>query len=261
MGGHRRGSDRRNRESKARKAARKTATLASVEAAKLRKYTENNDGGAPPEMEVALAMNNDSVAAVVETVFVDVEAVAGCSSSGQRNEFSANMERLAGKPDSSESGSSGRCADSESSDSDRTEPLDVLPLELVDEQATSVPPEVTTLAETELDGATGLPLPSVWATMDFDNPPSPSSLRKPGPKSWKLAEFAGSAVPSRKRPREVVRAIYSSSDEEASDEERRHLFPGQEQTEAREEVAEALENNDIRKSAERSKPHTLSPSE
>ena len=90
-----------------------------MEAAKLRKYTENNDGGAQPEMEVAPAMNNDSVAAVVETVFVDVEAVAGCSSSG--NEFSATVERLAGKPDSLESGSSGRCADSESSDSEELE--------------------------------------------------------------------------------------------------------------------------------------------
>ena len=106
MGGHKRKSDRRSRESKARKAARKKATLASVEAAKQRKYFDNNDG---------VAMNNDSVDAVVETVFVDVEAVAGCSSSGHRNEFSANMERLAGKPDSLESGSSGRCADSHQS--------------------------------------------------------------------------------------------------------------------------------------------------
>ena len=121
MGGHKRKSDRRSRESKARKAARKKATLASVEAAKQRKYLDNNDGGAPPEMEVAPAMNNDSVDAVVETVFVDVEAVAGCSSSGQRNEFSATVERLAGKPDSLESGSSGRCADSESSDSEELE--------------------------------------------------------------------------------------------------------------------------------------------
>ena len=164
------------------------------------------------------------------------------------------MERLAGKPDSLESGSSGRCADSESSDSDRTEPLDVLPLESVEEQATSVPPEVPALAEMELDGANRLPLPSVWASMDFDNPPSPPSSRKPGPKSWKLAELAASAGPSRKRPREVVRAMYSSSDEdEASDGERRHLFPGQEQTEVREEVVEALENNDIRKRPVRGK--------
>ena len=266
MGGHKRKSDRRSRESKARKAARKKATLASVEAAKQRKYLDNNDGGAPPEMEVAPAMNNDSVDAVVETVFVDVEAVAGCSSSGQRNEFSATVERLAGKPDSLESGSSGRCADSESSDSDRTEPLDVLQLGSEEEQATSVPPEVPALAEMELDGASRLPLPSVWASMDFDNPPSPPSSRKPGPKSWKLAELAVSAGPSRnKRPREVVRAIYSSSDEEdeAIDGERRQLFPGQEQTKAREEVAEeeALEDNEIRKRPVRGKKKQVSYAE
>ena len=164
--------------------------MASVEAGKLRKLAEENDGGAPPEMEVAPTMNNDSVPAVEVTVFVDIahvketEAVAG-SSSGQRIEFTALMERLAGKPDSSESGSSCPCADYESSD--RTEPLDFLPLESVDAQATSVPPEVPTLGEKEVEGmqssvhGTGLPLP--WATMDFDNPPSPSSSRKPGPKS------------------------------------------------------------------------------
>ena len=40
--------------------------------------------------------------------------------------------------------------------SDRTEPLDVLQLGSVEEQATSVPPEVPALAEMELDGASRL---------------------------------------------------------------------------------------------------------
>ena len=68
---------------------------------------------------------------------------------------------------------------------DRTEPLEIFPLESVDTQATSVSPEVPTLGEKEVEGMqpsvqrTGLPLPSRWATMDFDNPPSPPSSRKP----------------------------------------------------------------------------------
>ena len=221
------------------------------------------NGGAPPEEEVVPAISNDPVSVeetgpvpVEETGFVVLDPQAGSSATITEDLADAGRSLSAqeidhtvvsgGQLDSCESGSNGTCSDDESIDSDRTVPLENAPnieLESVDERATSVPSEVPSLSEEEeVDmhprvHVTRVPLPKSWTTMKFDNPLSPLSLRKPGPKSWKLTglapALAGSAVPSSKKPRQQ---IYSSSDEAENDWERR--LSGPEQTEARDEVVQ-----------------------
>ena len=74
---NKRKSDRRNRETKSRKAAREKSTMASVVTKKAKNSKAN--GIAPPEREVVLIMNNVSVP-VNDTEAI---AVAECSSSAQ----------------------------------------------------------------------------------------------------------------------------------------------------------------------------------